>query len=209
MKKKTIMIASILAVGAIGTAGYSASATYEESKANVEQEDVIRIIEDKFDGNVKEIEFEKDDGKEKYEVEYTKGNKEYEVEIDANDGKVIKEEVEVASQHHGIHKDDNREQVKPKHNNSGEKAKAKNDDDRKQAKLKNDNTNKSKGNGLISMQEAIAIAKQNYSGKVTEVELDDDDGHRIYEIEIETNRGEVELEIDAKTGKILDVEWDD
>lgn len=182
LKKKTIMIASVLAVGLIGAVGYSASATYE--KANVEQEDVVRIIEDKYDGHIKEIELEKDDGKQKYEVEYTKGNREYEVEIDANDGKVIKEEVEVAHQHHANHKDDNREPEKtPK------------------------NTNKN--NGYISTQKASEIAQQKYPGHIEEVELDDNDGRRIYEIEIETKRGEVELEIDAKTGEIIDVEWDD
>lgn len=187
MKKKAIIIASILAVGAIGTAGYSASATYGESKANVEQKDVIRVIKDKYDGHVKEIEFEKDNGKGKYEVEYTKGNKKYEVEIDAKDGKVIKEEVEVANQHDANHKDDNY-------------------DDRDVTKP---NENEKKNANIITVQQAIDIALKDQAGHVTEVELDEEDGKVRYEIEIETKRGEVEIKIDAKTGKILDVEYDD
>ncbi len=39
--------------------------------------------------------------------------------------------------------------------------------------------------------------------------MDDDDRRPVYEIEIQTKRGEVELEIDAKTGKIISVDFDD
>ncbi len=173
MKKKTIMIASLLAAGAIGTAGYTASAKFEQAAAG--QKDIIRIIEEKYDGHIKEMELEQDGGQPKYEVAYTKGNAEYEVEIDANDGRVIQ--------------------------------KAERDDDDRDGRAPAKNTDK---NGeILSLQQAVDIAKQHYAGKVAEAELDENDGRRIYEIEIETNRGEVELEIDAKTGKILDVEWDD
>lgn len=36
-----------------------------------------------------------------------------------------------------------------------------------------------------------------------------DDGKQVYEIEMLTKRGEVELEIDANTGKIISVDFDD
>ena len=43
-------------------------------------------------------------------------------------------------------------------------------------------------------------------GRITELELDEDDGRMIYEGEIETNTTEVEFEIDAYTGEVL--KWD-
>lgn len=59
------------------------------------------------------------------------------------------------------------------------------------------------------MNEAIAIAMNKQSGHIEEAELDEDDGRLLYEIEIETANGEVEIDIDAVSGKILKVERDD
>ena len=64
---------------------------------------------------------------------------------------------------------------------------------------------------LISRDEAvrIAISRTASSARVAEVELDEDDGRIIYEIELEGEPFEYELEIDAATGDILDYEKDD
>lgn len=58
---------------------------------------------------------------------------------------------------------------------------------------------------IISTDEAIAIARTVASGDVREIELDEDDGRLEYEIEI----GNYDVEIDAHTGEILDVDHDD
>lgn len=64
---------------------------------------------------------------------------------------------------------------------------------------------------LIPRDEAvqIAISQTGPSARVTEVELDNDDGRIIYEVELEGGPYEYELEIDATTGNILDFEKDD
>lgn len=62
---------------------------------------------------------------------------------------------------------------------------------------------------IISQARAIEIALAEFPGKVDDVELDDDDGRLIYEIEIENGDREAEFEIDAMTGKILVIEIDD
>ena len=64
---------------------------------------------------------------------------------------------------------------------------------------------------LISRDEAvrIAISQTGQSARVAEVELDEDDGRPIYEIELEGGPFEYELEIDAATGDILEFEKDD
>ncbi|MEC5424680.1 PepSY domain-containing protein [Virgibacillus sp. C22-A2] len=53
------------------------------------------------------------------------------------------------------------------------------------------------------MKEAEEIALNSFSGTITEVELDEDDGRLIYEIEIENGNEEAEIDIDAYTGEIL------
>ena len=44
---------------------------------------------------------------------------------------------------------------------------------------------------------------------MVEIELDEDDGFFQYDVELRTDRGEAEVEIDAITGNVLEVELDD
>jgi uncharacterized membrane protein YkoI len=62
---------------------------------------------------------------------------------------------------------------------------------------------------MISQADATTIAETAVNGKVVEIEKDEDDGFYKYEAELRTDRGEAEVEIDAVTGKVLEVEWDD
>ena len=61
---------------------------------------------------------------------------------------------------------------------------------------------------IISQDDAIAIAEKAANGKVEEIELDEDDGLLKYDVELRTDRGEAEVEIDASTGNVLEVELD-
>lgn len=78
-----------------------------------------------------------------------------------------------------------------------------NDDDKKDfAKATSTKT-------LISEKEAIAIAKKQVNGEVTEIELDEDDNRYEYEIELRTKKGEADITIDATTGNVLELDFDD
>lgn len=58
----------------------------------------------------------------------------------------------------------------------------------------------------VPLEDIIRSARQRYPGRIVEVELDDDE----YEIEILQDDGtKVELEYDARTGKLLEVDVDD
>lgn len=61
---------------------------------------------------------------------------------------------------------------------------------------------------IISQADAIEIAEKAVNGKMVKIEKDEDDGLITYEVELKTDRGEAEVDIDASTGKVLDVEWD-
>jgi uncharacterized membrane protein YkoI len=55
----------------------------------------------------------------------------------------------------------------------------------------------------------LAIVAQQVPGDVIEVELDDEDNTLVYEIKVLTANGRVrEVEIDARTGKVLAIEDD-
>ncbi len=62
----------------------------------------------------------------------------------------------------------------------------------------------------LTEEQVIAIALEEVPGEVQEVELEREDGIQVYEIEILTLAGaEMEVEINADTGEILEVDADD
>lgn len=63
-------------------------------------------------------------------------------------------------------------------------------------------------NTSISEKEAISIAEKEVNGTVTKIEKDEDDGIVKYEIELRTKNGEVDIDIDASTGKIVEMDYD-
>lgn len=72
--------------------------------------------------------------------------------------------------------------------------------------------NARKNGQILPLEVILGSVLQQYPGEVLklELELDDDDGELIYEIEVLTRRGIVlEMEVDARTGQILDIEEDD
>jgi len=62
---------------------------------------------------------------------------------------------------------------------------------------------------FISTDEAADIALSKYDGYIESIELEKDDGYVYYEVEIENEDAEYELDIDAMTGEILKVDEDD
>lgn len=61
----------------------------------------------------------------------------------------------------------------------------------------------------ISIEDAMSIATEQIPGEVVKVELDREDGILIYEIEIINTQGiKYEIEIDAQTGRILNMRLD-
>ncbi|GEC89180.1 PepSY domain-containing protein [Brevibacillus brevis] len=62
----------------------------------------------------------------------------------------------------------------------------------------------------ISVEQAKKIALAKVKGNIKSIKLDEDDNHYVYDVEVKTAKGqEVDLEISATTGAVLDVDWDD
>ena len=61
----------------------------------------------------------------------------------------------------------------------------------------------------ISIEDAMSIATEQIPGEVVKVELDTDNGMLIYEVDIVNTQGiKYEIEIDARTGLILNMRYD-
>lgn len=82
---------------------------------------------------------------------------------------------------------------------------------------KSNNQRPANNSTTISRQQALDISYRHAgitASQVThydDVELDSDDGRRVWEIEYKTGRMEHEFDIDARSGRVLNYErdWDD
>ena len=63
---------------------------------------------------------------------------------------------------------------------------------------------------IRSLESVLEEIRRDYPGRIIEIELDDDDGSYTYELELVNKQGVVwDLEIDARTGKLLEKKQDD
>ncbi len=197
IKKNHLLIGSIasaLVLGACSSANAETDMSWEddlaegttavmstEAEGNVKKsaQEAVDAAKKNFDGKVQEVELEEDDGIYYYEIELENGNEEYDVDIDANDLTVLEESFD---------RDDD-------------------DDDRDDgidSESGKDQPKQSAGNGLISSTEALKIAQNEVGGEVKEWDFDEDD--KEYEVELETEGKEYEVEIDARTGKVTEID---
>lgn len=61
----------------------------------------------------------------------------------------------------------------------------------------------------ISIEDAIGIARRQMEGQVVSAELERKSGRLIYEVEVISTEGpKYEIEIDAQTGEVIEIELD-
>jgi uncharacterized membrane protein YkoI len=73
----------------------------------------------------------------------------------------------------------------------------------------NSSSTASTNHSALSIEEAAKIATNEVNGKITEVEKEMEHGKLEYKFEIQSDRGEVDVRVDAETGKITRVKFDD
>jgi uncharacterized membrane protein YkoI len=181
-----LVLGGAFAVGATNNDGSnSVEGTNQSENEMITVEEVEKAALKEVAGKVEGIELERKRDQMMYEVEVEKDHIDYDVYIDAHTGEL-----------YSVNQDDDFD-----------------DDDSVASKSEDDSTvngNPTQTNQVtISQAEAINIAEKATNGKMHEIEKDEDDGFFKYEVELKTDRGEAEVEIDAVTGKILEVEFAD
>ncbi|WP_078382421.1 PepSY domain-containing protein [Sutcliffiella halmapala] len=131
-------------------------------------------------GVVTDAEKDRENGRLVFEIEVKDDEFEYDFKIDQQNGDIIKE-----------------------------KKKA-----RKGKKYRNDTSLSPSNEALISIAKAKDVALKEVQGIVDDIELERENGAYVYEVEIEpenqgTDDDDVTVYVDAVTGKVLYVEWDD
>ncbi|WP_438970389.1 PepSY domain-containing protein [Methylophaga sp.] len=63
---------------------------------------------------------------------------------------------------------------------------------------------------ILPLEKIIELAATFKSGQILETDLERDDGRYVYELEILDNKGQVwEVELDARTGELIELENED
>ncbi len=213
--KVIALCAAVIATSAIGIGVTSSNAAGNQAnKSNTQKigfERANQLALEAVAGHIKSVELEHDDGETYYDFEMIKDNKEYDVHIDAYNGQTLKVEMD----------DDRRQPMESQaQKNSDSKSTAgpatKPNEFNRPAPSSKPVTSepiskpkRSDKQQMISVEQATQIATNHVNGKVKSVERDSEDGMRIYEVELMTSHGEVEVDIHAYTGEILKVDYDD
>lgn len=186
MKKKLMIITGAVALtGLLGTGVYHS--TVSAAEPTLSNTEIEKLITTQYPGTITELELEKEDNRLIYEVEVKDSGVEYDLKIDADTGEILKLEKEIKQE-----KQVKKQEVKK--------------DQKQKVEVQKES---SKNNAMIDVNEAIEIALAKFPGTVEEAELDEDDGRYIYEIEIENGNKEAEFEIDAYSGKIIEMDIDE
>ncbi|PAE39711.1 PepSY domain-containing protein [Bacillus sp. 7884-1] len=94
-------------------------------------------------------------------------------------------------------------ELETEHGQTFYKVESDDDDDSNSSSTQSTNTS------AVSIEEAAKIATNEVNGKITEVENEMEHGRLEYKFEIQSDRGEVDVRVDAETGKITRVKFDD
>lgn len=197
MNKKIGMLAgAIVLSGVVGTGIYHAEASSSNEgepqiveAESLTMEDAAKKLEEEYQGKVKEMELDREGDKSFYEAEIIVENHEYDVKMDAESGEVVYEEIDDKDRND----DDRNDDVNLEENQQDTAAANENNDNKE---------------NIIAQEEAIQIAKQEFDGDVTEMELDYDDGRYVYELELANGNQEADVDVHAETGDILSLEID-
>src|SRR5690625_4600499 len=202
MKKIWIIAAVIIGVTILGIGIYQSNAVHGEP--DLSQGEVKEIVESQYPGTITEMILESDTQNAVYEVILESDGKGYTIRIDGNTGEVldmqaedlpgaqVRENADNGSSKSGSTAENEQEETKKRNDNQDEGAREQNDE------LEEDQRERT----TIDTEEAKRIALNEFDGTVTSLELDEEDGRLIYEIEIERGEDEAEIEIDAFTGEI-------
>lgn len=219
MNKKLFAIPALLiAIGGGAVLAQSDLFVTAENNPAISASEAKNIALKQLDGEIIDFEYDGDDRTPHYEIDIIKGNEKIEVEINASTGEakiteretirtvqVEKTTATVAETPKTPTASTSSEQVEPKQSTTVANETVKPASQPVQPAV---NEKKKATATMLTKQQAIQIAQSKASGKVTEVELDDDDNHLVYEIEIRNGKMEYDFEIDAKTGAILKYEED-
>ena len=195
MKKKLMITLSILAgIAMLGIGIYHSGAS--PVNPDFSRDEIRKKVEAQYPGSISALELKKDVNDAIYEVVLETNDKSYLIEIDGITGEVTAMEERNRISENKTDESDKSGTEENKQNSPTDKEQKENKDSKK---------------AVIGSEKAKEIALGEFQGTVVELELDEDDDRFIYEIQIEKQEDEADIEIDAYTGEVIlvDIDKDD
>ena len=198
------------------------------SKKLITAQEAKDIALKEVNGTITESDYDRDDKRPHYEFEIQSNKEEVNIEVDAETGKATiteRETIKAAAVNEKVQDTDDEDDraavtqitekaavAAPKVSAVKEKVQDTDDEDDRAAVTQTTEkatalAPKASAKEVIKKAEAINIAKTVAKGTVTKVELDndDDDQSQKYELEFKDGHVEYDVEVDAYTGKVLEV----
>ncbi|WP_339284872.1 PepSY domain-containing protein [Oceanobacillus sp. FSL K6-3682] len=202
MRKKMIwMIGTLAALIIVGLTVYQTTAT--TSSPDLNSEEIIELVNIQYPGQHSEPELSVENGEPVYQMEVTQDQGVYSLKLNGDTGQVI--DLTAVEKTATNNKEDDTE----KQENTAEENPEADDSESDEGKTENkSNKQTTENDAMLTHEEAKEIALKEFPGKVTDLELDSDDGVYIYEIEIVNGEDEASIEINAYTGNVVMIEID-
>ncbi|MFC3039312.1 PepSY domain-containing protein [Virgibacillus xinjiangensis] len=192
MNKKSVVTLAVVAVLIIFGIGIFQSGAISREPA-ISKEEAKQMAGDQYPGTIGEVKLVNEDGEPIYIIDVESAGKQYALHLDGHSGQVLNLEVI----------DDSSEPQQSQ--GEREKNEQKEPPEQEEADRKEEDT----GSALLGYERAKEIAHQEFPGTVVEqLELEEDDGRMVYEIDLVNGEDEAELVIDAYTGDIIVLEID-
>lgn len=204
MKKKVGLIIGVsLCVFVLGLGIFQSNAS--ETSPEMTEAEIEKMVKEQYPGEIASIE----KSHTVYKVTLNDGEKGYTLEVNGDTGEILNiDEKEIAES------DDANSDTSNNETNENSEGDSQNNSHSHHEKRHS----KGKGNkeewhmhgkdkrgkqAVIDIRKALNIGLNEYSGTVTEIELDKEDGELIYEVEIVSGNEKAEIDINAYTGEVL------
>ncbi|MFD1067108.1 PepSY domain-containing protein [Oceanobacillus locisalsi] len=206
MRKKIIWVISALAVFAIiGLTVYQTNAT--SSNPDLNSEEIKTFVNDQYPGQHTEPELNVENGEPVYQMEVTQDQGVYSLKLNGDTGQVI--DLTAVERTAENKEEETEKDTAPQEENVNENPESNDGSEREEANTEdNANNPTTENDAVISHEEAMEIARNEFPGEVTDLEMDSDDDMLIYEIEMIDGEDEATIEINAYTGNIITLEID-
>ncbi|MFD1386312.1 PepSY domain-containing protein [Oceanobacillus oncorhynchi subsp. oncorhynchi] len=207
MRKNIIwVISGLIVLGIIGLTVYQTNAT--SSNPDLSTEEISNLVTAQYPGQHTEPELSVENGEPVYQMEITQNQGVYSLKLNGDTGQVIDlTATEKTAEHHQEKETEN--DTEPAKEDKNENPESNEDTETAEEKTDSNADNQAAENdAVISHEEAMEIAKKEFPGEVTDLEMDSDDDILVYEIEIINGEDEATIEINAYTGNIVSLEID-
>ncbi|WP_100012783.1 PepSY domain-containing protein [Lentibacillus sediminis] len=199
IKKVILPLAAVVVAVVLGLAIFQSNAF--TSSPELSAEEVKGLLEAQYGGAVPDIAFLEKTGT--YQAELEREGVRYHVTVDGENGEVLN--LQTSGETPETSSETGDQQEEPAENAKEESGSTENQGNEEEQSKDNQQTS---NDGTLSKEEAKAIAQEEFSGTVEELELDGDDGRLIYEIEMVNGEDEAQIELDAFTGEVIVLEID-